>query len=215
MNNPLQNPNHSQAAAVTNPLSPKDEKLISNQSHTLNDDYTLDLLAETAQVELSRFAVGKLQARKEIRTKTVQLPITLTQEVLVIEHVPHAQMTSALPSNFTDSAEPLQGQSAWINIERKATVPQTKILLNRQVHDLTTQPLEIVLSQEFANVQIQTHVAETVNLTTTTETQTQTIPVELRHEELVTETVNFDTPQLIASEILTDTAVTHTTPNMK
>lgn len=61
--------------------------------------------------------------------------------------------------------------------------------------EVSTEPMELVISQEFAHVQIQTLLAETVRLTTTTEEHVEQIPVTLRHEELITEHKNLIHPK--------------------
>lgn len=167
----------------------------------VSDNQTLELLAEKPTIAIERLEVGKLQVRKEIRTKQIQLPITLKQEVLIIDHVANQQLAAALPDTKLHSQDPNNSSDwyAWVKIDNQTSVPSAKIMVNGQAHELQ-QPLEIVISQEFAHVQIQTLLAETVRLSTTTEESVQSIPVELRHEELVTNQVNYDTPQVLYRE---------------
>ena len=48
---------------------------------------TLELLAERPQVQIERFVKDNIKLSKKIISQTVNVPVTLNQEVLVIEHV--------------------------------------------------------------------------------------------------------------------------------
>jgi stress response protein YsnF len=48
---------------------------------------TLELLAERPQVQIERFIKDNIKLSKKIISQTVNVPVTLNQEVLVIEHV--------------------------------------------------------------------------------------------------------------------------------
>lgn len=183
------------------------EKKIENQPTIDLDNHTIELLAEQPKVEIERLAVGKVQVRKEIRTKTINLPLTLKQEVLIIDQVPNAQLAQPLPDTTLKPQDPNNSYDwdAWVKVDKSQLQPSAKIMVNGRPHDLGTEPMEVVISQEFAHVQIQTLLAETVRLTTTEETHQEQIPVTLRHEELVTEHKKFDTPQVLATqEVYTD-----------
>lgn len=172
------------------------------------DANTLQLLAEEPTIAIERLSVGKVQIRKEIRTKEIQLPITLKQEVLIIDHVASNKLAQPLPDTTLRPQDPTNTSDwdAWVKITQDTPTPTAKILINGRPHELQ-QPLEVVISQEFAHVQIQTLLAETVRLTTSTQEHAEAIPVQLRHEELVTNRVNYETPQVLyREEIDTTTA---------
>lgn len=180
---------------------------IKPQTDIIADHATIELLAEQPKVDIERLAVGKVQVRKEIRTKTINLPLTLQQEVLIIDQVPNAKLAQPLPDTTLKPQDPNNSYDwdTWVKVDKSQLQPSAKIMLNGRPHDLGTEPMEVVISQEFAHVQIQTLLAETVRLTTTEETHQEQIPVTLRHEELVTEHKKFDTPQVLATqEVYTD-----------
>lgn len=180
---------------------------IKPQTDIIEDHATIELLAEQPKVDIERLAVGKVQVRKEIRTKTINLPLTLQQEVLIIDQVPNAKLAQPLPDTTLKPQDPSNSYDwdTWVKVDKSQLQPSAKIMVNGRPHDLGTEPMEVVISQEFAHVQIQTLLAETVRLTTTEETHQEQIPVTLRHEELVTEHKKFDTPQVLATqEVYTD-----------
>lgn len=144
---------------------------------------TLELLAERPQVQIERFIKDNIKLSKKIITQTVNVPVTLNQEVLVIEHVfaqpnaPHDNLVSVVTNNVN--------------------VPQ--LMVNGQAITLGDTPIEIPLLQQTAKVNIETIVAEKVQLMTQNVSHETQIPVTLRHEELVTEKVEYDEPTVLAT----------------
>ena len=144
---------------------------------------TLELLAERPQVQIERFVKDNIKLSKKIISQTVNVPITLNQEVLVIEHVfaqpnaPHDNLVSVVTNNVN--------------------VPQ--LMVNGQAITLGDTPIEIPLLQQIAKVNIETIVAEKVQLMTQNVSHETQIPVTLRHEELVTEKVAYDEPTVLAT----------------
>ena len=144
---------------------------------------TLELLAERPQVQIERFVKDNIKLSKKIISQTVNVPVTLNQEVLVIEHVfaqpsaPHDNLVSVVTNNVN--------------------VPQ--LMVNGQAITLGDTPIEIPLLQQIAKVNIETIVAEKVQLMTQNVSHETQIPVTLRHEELVTEKVEYDEPTVLAS----------------
>ena len=144
---------------------------------------TLELLAERPQVQIERFIKDNIKLSKKIITQTVNVPVTLNQEVLVIEHVfaqpnaPHDNLVSVVTNNVN--------------------VPQ--LMVNGQAITLGDTPIEIPLLQQIAKVNIETIVAEKVQLMTQNVSHETQIPVTLRHEELVTEKVEYDEPTVLAT----------------
>ena len=148
-----------------------------------NTTNTLELLAERPQVQIERFVKDNIKLSKKIITQTVNVPVTLNQEVLVIEHVfaqPNASHDN-LVSVVTDNVN----------------VPQ--LMVNGQAITLGDTPIEIPLLQQIAKVNIETIVAEKVQLMTQNVSHETQIPVTLRREELVTEKVEYDEPTVLAT----------------
>ena len=144
---------------------------------------TLELLAERPQVQIERFVKDNIKLSKKIISQTVNVPVTLNQEVLVIEHV------FAKPSTSQDNLVSV--------ITNNVNVPQ--LMVNGQAITLGDTPIEIPLLQQIAKVNIETIVAEKVQLMTQNVSHETQIPVTLRHEELVTEKVEYDEPTVLAS----------------
>ena len=144
---------------------------------------TLELLAERPQVQIERFIKDNIKLSKKIISQTVNVPVTLNQEVLVIEHVfakpnaPDGNLVSVVTNNVN--------------------VPQ--LMVNGQAITLGDTPIEIPLLQQIAKVNIETIVAEKVQLMTQNFSHETQIPVTLRHEELVTEKVEYDEPTVLAT----------------
>lgn len=144
---------------------------------------TLELLAERPQVQIERFIKDNIKLSKKIISQTVNVPVTLNQEVLVIEHV------FAKPSTSQDNLVSV--------VTNNVNVPQ--LMVNGQAITLGDTPIEIPLLQQIAKVNIETIVAEKVQLMTQNVSHETQIPVTLRHEELVTEKVEYDEPTVLAS----------------
>ena len=148
---------------------------------------TLELLAERPQVQIERFVKDNIKLSKKIISQTVNVPVTLNQEVLVIEHVfakpnaPHDNLVSVVTNNVN--------------------VPQ--LMVNGQAITLGDTPIEVPLLQQIAKVNIETIVAEKVQLMTQNVSHETQIPVTLRHEELVTEKVEYDEPTVLATTHIT------------
>ena len=144
---------------------------------------TLELLAERPQVQIERFVKDNIKLSKKIISQTVNVPVTLNQEVLVIEHV------------FAKPNTPLDNLVSVVT--NNVNVPQ--LMVNGQAITLGDTPIEIPLLQQTAKVNIETIVAEKVQLMTQNVSHETQIPVTLRHEELVTEKVEYDEPTVLAS----------------
>ena len=148
-----------------------------------DNNNTLELLAEHPQVQIERFVKDNIKLSKKIISQTVNVPVTLNQEVLVIEHV------FAKPSTSQDNLVSV--------VTNNVNVPQ--LMVNGQAITLGDTPIEIPLLQQIAKVNIETIVAEKVQLMTQNVSHETQIPVTLRHEELVTEKVEYDEPTVLAS----------------
>ena len=144
---------------------------------------TLELLAERPQVQIERFVKDNIKLSKKIISQTVNVPVKLNQEVLVIEHV------FSQPNAHHDNLVSV--------VTNNVNVPQ--LMVNGQAITLGDTPIEIPLLQQIAKVNIETIVAEKVQLMTQNVSHETQIPVTLRHEELVTEKVEYDEPTVLAT----------------
>ena len=186
----LKTPNTAAATITdTKPDTQLDVKPENKQVQPTRDH--LELLAERAMVEIEQLAVGELTLRKEVRTQTVNIPITLRQEVLIIEH--HA---GAPLQHLSEAAE----SSRLVQIEQSEQLPHTIINLNGEPHDLDQQPLTLILSQEVAKVNVHTVVAENIRIATEQKNFDKQLNVSLRHEELVSEQHDYETPKVLSSQ---------------
>lgn len=178
---------------MKNPMTNTTE-LDTNDTHThdnivktvdLREDTTntLELLAERPLVQIERFIKDNIKLSKKIISQTVNVPVTLNQEVLVIEHV------FAQPSTSHDNLVSV--------VTNNVNVPQ--LMVNGQAITLGDTPIEVPLLQQTAKVNIETIVAEKVQLMTQNVSHETQIPVTLRHEELVTEKVEYDEPTVLAT----------------
>ena len=144
---------------------------------------TLELLAERPQVQIERFVKDNIKLSKKIISQTVNVPVTLNQEVLVIEHV---------------FAKPSASQDNLVSVvTNNVNVPQ--LMVNGQAITLGDTAIEIPLLQQIAKVNIETIVAEKVQLMTQNVSHETQIPVTLRHEELVTEKIEYDESTVLAT----------------
>lgn len=148
---------------------------------------TLELLAEVPQVAKERVVTGNVKLSKQVKTQIINVPVTLTQEILVIEH-------QAQPQSLQ--------QDELVKVIHDNPALVSTITIDGKPVTLDDNPIEIVLSQQIAKVAIETQVTENVKVVTTTQTYEETIPVTLRHEELVTEEVKLDDPRVISSSVV-------------
>lgn len=178
MKNPMMN-----TTEINTPDSQPHDNIVKTVDLREDTNNTLELLAERPQVQIERFVKDNIKLSKKIISQTVNVPVTLNQEVLVIEHVfaqpnaPHDNLVSVVTNNVN--------------------VPQ--LMVNGQAITLGDTPIEIPLLQQIAKVNIETIVAEKVQLMTQNVSHETQIPVTLRHEELVTEKVEYDEPTVLAT----------------
>ena len=178
----MKNPMMNTTELNTHDSQPHDNivKTVDLREDTTN---TLELLAERPQVQIERFVKDNIKLSKKIISQTVNVPVTLNQEVLVIEHV------FAKPNAPDDNLVSV--------VTNNINVPQ--LMVNGQAITLGDTPIEIPLLQQIAKVNIETIVAEKVQLMTQNVSHETQIPVTLRHEELLTEKVEYDEPTVLAT----------------
>ena len=178
MKNPMMN-----TTELNTPDSHTHDNIVKTVDLREDTTNTLELLAERPQVQIERFVKDNIKLSKKIISQTVNVPVTLNQEVLVIEHV------FAKPSTSQDNLVSV--------VTNNVNVPQ--LMVNGQAITLGDTPIEIPLLQQIAKVNIETIVAEKVQLMTQNVSHETQIPVTLRHEELVTEKVEYDEPTVLAT----------------
>ncbi|MEX6456203.1 DUF2382 domain-containing protein [Moraxella osloensis] len=178
MKNPMMN-----TTELNTPDSHTHDNIVKTVDLREDTTNTLELLAERPQVQIERFVKDNIKLSKKIISQTVNVPVTLNQEVLVIEHV------FAKPSTSQDNLVSV--------VTNNVNVPQ--LMVNGQAITLGDTAIEIPLLQQIAKVNIETIVAEKVQLMTQNVSHETQIPVTLRHEELVTEKVEYDEPTVLAT----------------
>ena len=178
MKNPMMN-----TTELNTPDSHTHDNIVKTVDLREDTTNTLELLAECPQVQIERFVKDNIKLSKKIISQTVNVPVTLNQEVLVIEHV------FSQPSTSQDNLVSV--------VTNNVNVPQ--LMVNGQAITLGDTPIEIPLLQQIAKVNIETIVAEKVQLMTQNVSHETQIPVTLRHEELVTEKVEYDEPTVLAT----------------
>lgn len=136
---------------------------------------TLELLEERAQVDKYRINKGKVVLSKQTRVRTVDVPIKLTEEYLVIEYQqpPELSNTDIITDEYLVSVIDTPASAA------------TEIHLNGKSVTLSPNaPIEIMLSQETASVHKTTHIVESINLDIHTTTKSHTLTTQLQKEVL-------------------------------
>lgn len=151
------------------------EKTDTNIHDNIKNSHVLELLAERPSINIEAVKTGKVRLTKKIVSETVNIPVTLSRELLVIEHS---------KTNLDNVTEKIT-----VNTDKQ----QALITLNGENIVLDDNPLEIVISEQTATVNIQTLVAEKVSLVINEHTTTEHIPITVRHEELVVEEIDLET----------------------
>ncbi|UYZ68416.1 YsnF/AvaK domain-containing protein [Moraxella bovis] len=139
--------------------NPKDKR----DDVTTDNPQTLELLAERLVVDTQKMQVGKVILEKVVRTKTVNVPVELTEEYLSIRIVNNNLM--ALPDTVMADDD----------------TPATVLMNGTPM----SEPMEILISKEVAKLSKETHVAEEINLHKYSQNISKTISDTVQHEELV------------------------------
>lgn len=142
---------------------------------------TLELLEERAKVITDRIVAGKVSIHKNIRTRTVNVPVELHEEYLTVQ-VSHGD--EAAQAFLADDYEDKDVIARFDESTGGTVTINGKPL---QVGD----SVEIVLSREVAIVTKRTHAVEEVALHTYSDTKTHTLATELRREELAVDGEQF------------------------
>ena len=155
-----------------------DSRYQAKASHEIKTDGGhLELLEERPVVNKERLDVGKVTVTKHVRTKTIEVPIELVEEYLVVEtSYQDAESADLLSGNFEDKdilrhVEPSLDSKAVVTINGKRV-------------EIGESPLEIVLSRQVATITKDTYAIQEINIEKRIHTHTDSILVDLQHEEL-------------------------------
>ena len=152
------------------------EPLLGNLENTDKSGY-LELLEERPVVNKERLDVGKVTVTKHFRTKTIQVPIELVEEYIIIRTDYQDSESQDLLSGNYDDKDILRHVEP--SLDSKAVVT-----INGKQVEIGDTPIEIILSRQVATITKDTYVVQEVAIEKTTHTHTDSIEVELKHEEL-------------------------------
>lgn len=143
----------------------------------------LELLAEKADVQVEKYLTGEVRLHKVIREQVVQIPVTLTEEVLVISYHPaaHAELVDQ-STNQTRVEQNAVEQNDFVN--RQASRDAVIQINGETIRLAANQSLDISLYREEAQVTKKAYVVEQVEVGKVTNTVQQQFSVTLQHEEL-------------------------------
>lgn len=143
----------------------------------------LELLAEKAAVQVEKYLAGEVRLHKVVREQVVQIPVTLTEEVLVISYHPATPTESFDQSNDQTRVEQnTVEQNDFVN--RQASRDAVIQINGETIRLGANQSLDINLYREEAQVTKKAYVVEQVEVGKVTNTVQQQFSVTLQHEEL-------------------------------
>lgn len=137
----------------------------------------LELLEERAVVQKERLDVGKVTVTKHQRTKTVNVPIELVEEVLTIRTDYQDVDSHALLTGNYDEQDILRHVEPTLDSTAVVTINGQKI-------EIGSEPVEIVISRQVATITKETYAIQDIDIEKSVHTHTDNITVELKHEEL-------------------------------
>lgn len=147
---------------------------------------SLELLEERAVVDKERLDIGKVTVRKQIKTKTVNIPIELVEEVLVIETDYYDANSRRFLNTESREEDLVRLIEPTLNSKPSLTINGSEVFLDEE-------PVEVVLSRQVAVVKKETHAVQDVSIEKSTHIHKDTFDVELKHEELdINEEGNFN-----------------------
>lgn len=160
---------HEHSLLTTDP-----EKIASLQAQIV---HRMELLAEKPQLTVHKVSTGQVHIKKVVRQRTVEIPVTLTEEVLVIEY-----RQTAFQSNTTQATTAERTGELQLNDVAKT---RPTIILNGETIILEShQSIEIPLYTEQAVIHKNIVVTEQIDIGKTVQKQQQQYPINLQHEEL-------------------------------
>ncbi len=137
----------------------------------------IELLEERAVVDKERLDVGKVTVSKQVRTKTVNIPVELVEEVLVIDTEYYDADSRQLLNSAASEADLVRHIEPTLSSKPSITVNGNQISLDQE-------PVEIVLSRQVAVIKKETYAVQDVAIEKSTHVHKDTFDVELKHEEL-------------------------------
>ncbi|WP_296404449.1 YsnF/AvaK domain-containing protein [Psychrobacter sp.] len=137
----------------------------------------IELLEERAVIDKERLDVGKVTVSKEIRTKTVNVPVELVEEVMVISTEYYDPDSRQLLTNVAREQDLVRHIEPTLTNKASITVNGTEVFLDQE-------PVEIVLSRQVAIIKKETYVVQDIAIEKSKHIHKDTFEVELKHEEL-------------------------------
>lgn len=189
LNNPNLNDSQDLASTDTDqhPLNLKTPSVTDNSlptSNTANLDATnrslvgtIELLEERAVVDKERLDIGKVTVTKQVRTKTINVPVELVEEVMVIETEYYDADSRQFLTTTASDEDLIRHIEPTLQSRPSITVNGTEMFLDQE-------PIEIVLSRQVAVIKKETYAVQDVAIEKSTHIHKDTFDVELKHEEL-------------------------------
>jgi len=138
---------------------------------------TIELLEERAVVDKERLDIGKVTVTKQVRTKTINVPVELVEEVMVIETEYYDADSRQFLTTTASDEDLIRHIEPTLQSRPNITVNGTEMFLDQE-------PIEIVLSRQVAVIKKETYAVQDVAIEKSTHIHKDTFDVELKHEEL-------------------------------
>lgn len=137
----------------------------------------LELLEERPVVNKERLDVGKVTVTKHTRTKTIEVPIELVEEYIIVRTEFHDTQSQDLLSGNYDDKDVLRHVEPSLDSKAVVTINDKKV-------EIGDTPIEIILSRQVATITKETYAIQEIDISKTVHTHTDSIQVMLKHEEL-------------------------------
>jgi len=138
---------------------------------------TIELLEERAVVDKERLDIGKVTVTKQVRTKTINVPVELVEEVMVIETEYYDADSRQFLTTTASDEDLIRHIEPTLQSRPSITVNGSEMFLDQE-------PIEIVLSRQVAVIKKETYAVQDVAIEKSTHIHKDTFDVELKHEEL-------------------------------
>ena len=138
---------------------------------------TIELLEERAVVDKERLDIGKVTVTKQVRTKTINVPVELVEEVMVIETEYYDADSRQFLTTTARDEDLIRHIEPTLQSRPSITVNGSEMFLDQE-------PIEIVLSRQVAVIKKETYAVQDVAIEKSTHIHKDTFDVELKHEEL-------------------------------
>ena len=148
-----------------------------NDVNTTKQGGRLELLEERPVVNKERLDVGKVTVTKHTRTKTIEVPIELVEEYIIVRTEFHDTQSQDLLSGNYDDKDVLRHVEPSLDSKAVVTINDKKV-------EIGDTPIEIILSRQVATITKETYAIQEIDISKTVHTHTDSIQVMLKHEEL-------------------------------